>query len=594
MLVECETMCSAEPVVQRYIEDVLGGKIVACELVKLAVQRHIRDTETADARGLYFDPEAAQIAIDFFSLVKHSKGKWAGKRFELEPWQVFILWSVFGWKNIDGTRRFRTVYEEVARKNGKSTMIAGIGLYGLGFDDEPGAEIYSVATKEEQARITFGEGQRMATKSAFLGGQAKVHAKSISIDEVDSCWKPLGKDSKYQDGLNPHFVMVDEFHAHRDRSMLDVMESGVGARLQPLLFIITTAGFNMQSACYMERDYAMKVLKGQVEDDTYFAIIFTLDEGDDWKDQKLWIKANPNLGVTVSIADMKRLCNKAIESPVTLNNFLTKKLNIWTTQKVKWVNTEKWDQCPYFYRGETFSKEAIKKKLGIADDTELARALLDEAIEFMAGKKCFGGLDLSSKIDITAWVSLFPLADGFYLLLPRFYIPKDNARKRQREDRVPYETWGRQGLITLTEGNVVDYAIVMADVWADCGRFDLDSLAFDRWSFEAIRQQLSAEGVPEEKMIAFGQGFASMSEPMKEFEKLYLSGKLIHNGHPVLKWMAGNVSARTDPADNLKPDKEKSSEKIDGIVAAIMALGLAITKPVPKVSVYEERGFVDL
>lgn len=598
MLVECKT--KSKSIVQAYMDGVLSGDIVACKYVKLAVKRHLKDFETAQEKGFYFDPEAAQVTIDFFGLLKHSKGRWAGKPFKLEPWQMFIFWVVYGWKCVDGTRRFRTVYEEVARKNGKSTALAGVGLYGLGFDNEMGAEIYSVATKEEQARIIFGEGQRMATKSGNLGGMAKVHKKSISIDSTDSCWKPLGKDSKYQDGLNPHQILVDEFHAHPDRSMLDVMDSGVGARLQPLLFIVTTAGFSTQSACYLERDYATKVLEGVVEDDSYFAIIFTLDYDenghllDDWKDESVWIKANPNLGITVSLKDMQRLRNKAIESPVTMNNFLTKKLNIWTTQKVKWANITKWDECPCFWRGEIAPASVFKKRFGIDDDIKLAIKLKKDLEDFMTGKKCYGGLDLSSNTDIAAEGLLFPFEDGYYITLPRFYVPKENARARERKDKVSYETWGQQGFITLTEGNVVDYATIQADMFEDCENFDVDSIAFDRWNFEAIRQRLVAEGVPEDKLISFGQGFASMSAPMKELEKIILSGKLIHNNNPVLKWMITNVAAKTDPAGNIKPDKEKSNEKIDGIVTLIMALGLAITKPAEKVSVYETRGVLNL
>lgn len=565
------TKCKAQVIVDQYIEDVLSGRILACEYVKLAVKRHLDDIEHASDRGLYFDPEAAQRVIDFSGLLKQSKGEWAGKPLVLQPWQVFIKWVLFGWKNVSGTRRFRTAYQEVARKNGKSTDVATVGLYGLGFDDEGGAEIYSVATKEEQARITLKEGQSMAQKSGNLGGMAKVHKKAISIDAMDSTWQALGRDSDTQDGWNPHFTLVDEFHAHPDRKMLDVMDSAVGARKQPLLYIITTAGFNMQSACYQERDYAIKVLKGTVNDDTYFAIIFTLDMdesgnlADDWKDENVWIKANPNLGVTVSIEDMRRMCNKAIESPGALNNFLTKKLNIWTTQITRWVNPEKWNEC---------------------------NRVIDE--EDLVGRKCFGALDLSSNTDITCWGLLFPFENGDYFFLPRYYVPKDNVQIRERRDKVSYAAWAKQGFITLTPGNVIDYSAIRADVFKDSEKYDIQKIAFDRWGFEAIRQQLVNEGLDENLMVAFGQGFASMSAPMKALESTYLSGQLIHNNHPVTNWMASNVAAKVDPADNVKPDKSKSTEKIDGIVTLIMALGLAITLPEKKESVYEGRGVLML
>ena len=591
MPVECEDkIFAAAAVVDKYIEDVLSGQIVTCQVMRLAIQRHLNDLENGEDRGLYFDPAAAQRVIDFFSLLKHSKGKWKGEPFVLEPWQTFIVWVLFGWMNIDGSRRFRVAYQEIARKNGKSTMIAGIGLYGLGFDGEAGSEVYSVATKEDQARITHREGQRMTRKSDNLGGLATVHAKSISIDSTDSCWKPLGKDSKTQDGLDPHYTLVDEFHAHPDRSMLDVMDSAVGARTQPLLFIITTAGFNMQSVCHAERDYAIKVLKGIVNDDTYFAIIFTLDEDDDWKDEKVWIKANPNLGVSVSIADMKRLRNKAIESPAALNNFLTKKCNIWTSQEVKWTNMEKWNAAKCFYRGQIVTKEALYEQFNVCDDRSLGKCLMDhygEIEKLLAGRRCFGGLDLSKNNDISAWGKMFPLDDEYWLYLPKFYAPKDNAVKRERDDRVPYETWAMQGFLNLTKGNVIDYATIMADIWKDFGLFDVEAIAFDRYNFEANRQKLIAEGVPEDKLISFGQGYISMSAPMQETEKIILSEKLLHQYNPVLTWMASNVTAQMDAAGNVKPDKKKSSEKIDGMVSLIMALGIAITMPEKKKSVYD-------
>ena len=561
--VECKNEC--ELIVDQYMSDIQDGSIVSCDYVKLAVARHLMDLKNGSARGLYFDIEAAEHVIRFFGLLKHSKGKWAGQFFVLEPWQIFKLWVKYGWKKADGNRRFTTSYEEEARKNGKSTEKAGEGLYALAFDNEGGSEVYSVATKEEQARITFGEGQRMAEASGRLGGIATIHKKSISIDATNSFWKPLGRDSKNQDGLNPHLVIVDEFHAHPDRSMLDVMDSAIGSREQPMLSIITTAGFNTQSACYLERDYAIKVLEGIVEDDSYFAIIFTIDEDDDWTDESVWIKANPNLGVTVKMSDMQRMCKKAEESPSALNNFLCKKLNRWTSQKVRWVNPVKWNECT-----------------DSVPESELI------------GKKCFSGLDLSSNTDITSHVMVFPLDDGRVVVIPRFWIPEDNARIRSKKDKVPYEAWAKQGFIKMTPGNVIDYKIVQADIQKDFELFGIDSVAFDRWNFEAIRQRLVEEGVPEDRMFAFGQGFASMSAPMKELERLYLAGLLVHNGNPVLRWMASNVSARMDPAGNIKPDKEKSTEKIDGIVALVEGLGLAITKLVKKESVYETRGILEI
>ena len=420
----------------------------------------------------------------------------------------------------------------------------------LGFDNEQGAEIYSAATKEEQARIVHSEAQRMCKTSGNLGGIAEVYKKTISIDSTNSFWRPLGRDSKSEDGLNIHVAIIDELHAHPDSGMWDIIRSALGARAQPLMFAITTAGFNKHSFCYEQREYAIKILEGVIEDDSFFAIIYTLDEDDEdnWKDESVWIKANPNLGVCVDIKDMQNMCAEAIESPTKLNNFLVKKLNIWTTQHVRWMNMEKWEAC----------NEVVPE-------------------QSLLGKKCYASIDLSTNTDIASLGLLFPY-ERKYVFIPRFWIPEDRARERQKKDRVPYVKWAKEGYIKMTHGDVIDYDTIMSDIWSDFGKFDIQFIAFDRWNFEAIRQRLVKEGVPETKLISFGQGFASMSAPMKKVEEIVLSNRLIHNNNPVLNWMAGNVAAKTDPADNIKPDKEESTERIDGIVTLIMSLGVAITQ----------------
>ena len=574
MPVECEEMISVHEVdVKDYMEDVLSGKIPACEYLKLAVERHKRDLEKGGERGLWFDKEDANRVIDFFGLLKHSKGEWAGEPFRLEPWQKFVVWVVFGWKNSDGSRRFRTSYLEVARKNGKSTFLAGLGLYGLGFDGESGSEVYSIATKEDQARITHNEGRSMAMKSGNLGGLATVHKKAVSIDSLDATWIPLGADSKKQDGLNPHLTLVDEFHAHPDRSMLDVMDSAVGSRRQPLLFIVTTAGFNVQSVCYYEREYAIRVLKGDVDDDSYFAIIFTLDRDevsgellDDWKDPEVWIKANPNLGVSVRIEDMERMCKKAIESPLTLNNFLTKKLDVWTTQETKYFNMEKWNACS-----------------NVVDEKELL------------GKECYVGIDLASKNDIGSVVCLFPLEDGRVALLPKFYCPRKGAEERSRKDRVPYLKWADEGYLTLTKGSRTDYGVIKKDIEEIFGKFDVRKVGFDQWNFEYLYQRLVVDGADEDVFVQYGQTLKNMSEPTKDLDLLVVEGRLVHNNNPVLKWMASNTAVYTDANDNVRPVKNKSSEKIDGIVATVMARGLCLIERPEEESIYsEDRGILFL
>lgn len=546
----------SQDVVDKYISDVLDGVIPTCKYTQLAVQRHLNDLETAAERGLYFDPAAAQRAIDFSQLLKHSKGEWAGQYLRLEPWQQFIVWVLYGWKKSDGKRRYRTAYNEVARKNGKTTFMAALALYGMGFDDESGAEIYSVATKEAQAMLSFEEGQRMVQKSGYLGGMAKVHKKAISIDRTNSFWKPRGRDSKTEDGLNPHYVLVDEYHAHVDSSMLDVMDSAIGARTQPLVLIITTAGFNINSACYIERDYAIKVLKGEVVDDSYFAIIYSLDRDeasgellDDWKDPACWIKANPNLGVSVKIQDMERMRDQAVESPTKLNNFLVKKLNVWTTQETKFFNMEKWAACT-----------------DIVTEEELL------------GSRCWLGVDLASKSDITAIVRLFKLQDGRVVLLPKFFCPREGAEVRSKTDRVPYLLWAEKGYLTLTPGSRTDYAFIQESIQSDWSKFDVVQMGFDKWNFEFLYQNLVTDGMDTARIIEYGQTLQYMSEPTKELESLVLSGKLVHNGNPILAWMAANTAIYTDPNGNIRPLKNKSSEKIDGIIAAVIALGLSLVE----------------
>jgi phage terminase large subunit-like protein len=567
-----ETKCRSEAIVHKYIDDVLYGNIPACKYLKLSVQRHLDDLEKGHERGLHFDPESAQDVIDFIELLKHSKGKWAGQNFVLEPWQQFIFWVLFGWKDSEGNRRFNVAYQEVARKNGKSTQIAGAGLYGLGFDGEGGSEIYSVATKEAQAMITLTEGQRMTKKSGHLGGLAEVNKKNIWIEENDSFWKALGRDSKNEDGLNPHFILVDEFHAHPDRSLLEVMDSAVGSRSQPLIYIITTAGFNVQSPCYLERDYAIKVLEGTIEDDTYFSIIYTLDKDettgelvDDWKDPAVWIKANPNYGVSLYEKDMVRMCNKAKNDPSAVNNFLTKRMNIWTTQVQKFFNMEEWNACV-----DTVTEEELY------------------------GKDCYIGVDLASIEDIAAVVCVFVLDDGRIALLPRFYCPRESAEKRSRKDRVPYLVWSEQGYLELTPGTRIDYAKIKSDIEECWQKFNVQKMGFDQWNFEGLRQQLITDGMDLDKIINFGQTIKNFSKPTKELSAAVNSHTLIHNGNPIMRWMASNAAVMEDANDNIRPVKNKSSEKIDGIIAAIMGLGLALIDPEVAESIYETRGIIAL
>ncbi len=340
-------MAKAKHAVTEYAEQVIKGKIPAGELVILACERHLRDLKTAKMRGLYFSEAAADHAIDFFRFLRHSKGEWAGCELALESWQRFIVGSLFGWFGADGTRRFRTAYDEVPRKNGKSTLAAGIALYLFAADGEPGPEVYSAATKRAQARIVWNEAASMVKASPFLQKRIGVYPGkgNMTITANRAMFEPLGADADTLDGLNIHGAIVDELHAHKKRGMWDVLETATGSRRQSLIFGITTAGFDRNSICWEQREYAERVLRNVIEDDTYFAYIATIDPGDDWQDEQTWAKANPNLGISVKINDLRRKALKAKEMPAAQNAFMRLHLNIWTSQYARWMSMDVWDAC---------------------------------------------------------------------------------------------------------------------------------------------------------------------------------------------------------------------------------------------------------
>jgi len=552
----------------QYVEDVLAGRVVCNRLTRLAVERHVRDLEDGAERGLWFDEQAAQLAIGFAGIVRHWKGSMAGQPVILEPWQQFFMACLFGWKRSDGWRRFRTGYLEVARKNGKTTMVAIIGLILLVLDGEPGAEIYSTATKRDQARISHTDAKQFVLNSPALRRELKVLKNNIHSLKSNSKFEPLGKDADSTDGLNPHGVLCDELHAWKTPDLWDVMETALGARDQPLMVAITTAGFDRKSLCYQQHEYLEKILDGVVEDDSYFGMIYGLDvedleDADSWKDPDLWGKANPNLGVSKKVEQMVLGVKRASEMPARLNKFLRLELNVWTQAENRWIHPDAWAKCGLIPLNE--------KRL--------------------IGRRCYAGLDLSSNTDITALVLVFPPVedDPYWWVLPRFWIPEDSIYIRSRRDRVPYEAWLRAGLVVATPGNVIDYDWILHDVEQLRDVYELVQIAFDRWGSKDIMQRLLSMG-GEEFAVEFGQGFASMSPPMKELEKLILSELLGHGGNPVLAWMAHNLVAREDPAGNLKPDKAKSIEKIDGMVALVMGLDRAIADDGPQDSVYEDRG----
>lgn len=531
---------------ERYIQGVQSGKILTCEFVKLAVARHIKDLEDGPDRGLYFDPEAAQKVIDFFHILNHYEGEWAGTPIHLEDWQQFILWVAYGWKREDGTRRFRNGYIEVARKNGKSTLLGGLGLYGLMLDDENAPQIYCGATKADQAAIVVNIAGRIAKGTPWLENRLRFQEhlgiiKRVIYEKKAGFIAPLGRDSKTQDGFNPHMGIMDERHAMSTDDVPNVVKSGMGARAQPFQWSITTAGFNRQLPCYNLRSTIIQILKGKKEDDSTFGIIYTLDNDNEWTNPEMWIKANPCLNVSVKMSFLQDEFTQALnEGGSTEVNFKTKNLNIWTDAAETWIQEHIWKKC-----------------MGSANDLD--------------GKRCYGGLDLASTRDITALTLCFPIGEK-RVLKHFFWVPEDTVNAR--EDKAPYKQWVKAGWLKTTPGNITDYNFIKATILDLKDRYDIHSIAFDRWNSSQLVIDLQDEGVI---MTPFGQGFASMSAPTKAFEKHILEGSLIHDGNPVMEWMMSNIAIKRDPAGNIKIDKEKSTEKVDGPVSAVMALGECMT-----------------
>ena len=544
-----------------YAEQVRSGAILVCEYVRLAVERYYADLDRALDEGRYFDKKAAMRAIHFIEKLKHTKGEWAGQRFRLEPWQQFVLWNIFGWKNADGTRRFRYAYIEIARKNGKTALSAGIGLYMLFADGESRPEVYSAATVKDQAKICFSDAVEIV-KATDLKNYLTPYRNSIVYELKGGTMKPLSSDYGTHDGLNPSCGIIDEFHAHKDSGMFDVIKSAFGARRQPLMFVITTAGFNKSGACYAYRENVIKVLRGVNEDDSLFGIIYTLDDKSEWDDPKMWIKANPNLGVSLSADYLADQVKDAKNRPEAVRNVMTKNGDLWVDAERTWILDDAWQKC-----------------IGTTAPADLK------------GCACWGGLDLSNVSDITAYVLLFHENDRFQLL-PHFWIPEEKMREKIRKENINYDKWVAEGYVTVTPGNVIDYDFVKADILRIVADYDLRTSAYDRWNSSQTIIDLQNEGM---ECNPFGQGYGSMSAPTKEFEKLVLTGKIEHFGNPVLRWMLASTLVKTDPAGNIKPDKEKSTQKIDGIVAAIMALGEWMTAQAnDERNPYENRGLLTL
>ena len=518
------------------------------------------------AKTSHYDKDAADYAVMFIESLCHTKGTWAGKPFELIDWQEQIIRDLFGVLKPNGYRQFNTAYIEIPKKQGKSELAAAVALLLLCGDGEERAEVYGCAADRNQAKIVFDVAVDMVRFCPALSKRVKIleSQKKITYLPTNSSYQVLSADVANKHGFNTHGVIFDELHTQPNRKLFDVMLQGSGdARMQPLYFLITTAGNDTNSICYEVHQKAIDIAEGRKVDPTFYSVIYGAAEDEDWTDPKVWKKANPSLGITVGIDKVKAACESAQQNPGEENAFRQLRLNQWVKQSVRWMPMDKWDACAF----PVFE-----------DDLE--------------GRICYGGLDLSSTTDITAFVLVFPPLDeeDKYYILPYFWIPEETLDLRVRRDHVPYDLWERQGTLMTTEGNVVHYGYIEKFIERLGEKFNIREIAFDRWGAVQMVQNLEGMGFT---VVPFGQGFKDMSPPTKELMKLVLEEKIAHGGHPVLRWMMDNIFIRTDPAGNIKADKEKSTEKIDGAIATIMGLDRAIRCGNDTgASVYDSRGLL--
>lgn len=556
---------------QKYINSALNGEILLSSDTKATIHRHLRDLDKKDSL-YYYDPDAGSIVVDFFSILKHYKGEYAGYSFELEPWQEFIICCLFGWKKkSDNNRRFKYSYIEIPRKNGKTTLAAGIACYMAYLDGEEGAEIYTGATMSEQAKICFEDIKNMILGSKLLSKRSRVLTHNISIPASKSRITYVSNDAKTLDGLNTQCAVLDETHAYRNSSLYDVFVSSIGSRRQPLIFMITTAGFNKDWFCYTYRKSVLQVVNGVVEDETLFGIVYKPDDSDQWDSIEAITKSNPNKDVSVSTEYLLDQVHKARIRPTETVNVKTKHLNIWTDTQTSWIPDN-----DYMAAGSPFTDEDLK------------------------GLKCYGGLDLASTTDFASFSLIFHKLDGTFYLMNWSFLPKESAQKRYEDGLVQLWNWVEKGHVILTEKRTTDYAVIKAFIIEKYQKYAFEFLAKDKWNSSHLVQELE-EVLPKvysydkKKYISrvsdFSQSMQTMSTPTKEFEKMIYENLLNHGNNPLLRWMCSNVSLIRDANGNIKVDKAKSSESVDGIVASIMALGEFMTHNwTTYQSVYENRG----
>jgi phage terminase large subunit-like protein len=529
----------------------------------------------ATAGDCIFDGGEAKRRLDFCKqYLTHVKGELGGKPFVPEPWEKAIIANIFGWRRPDGTRRYREAFLFVPRKNGKTYLAAAILCSILFQDDERGMEIYSAAADREQASLIFSQVEGMILQNPELNNLCQIYktARSVVRDNRSSSYKVISADANTKHGFNSHAVAMDELHAQPNRELVDVLITSTGARREPLILHTTTSDFERPSICNEKYDYACKVRDGIIDDPSFLPIIYEAPK--EWEGETcdytnpayyanpaIWQHANPNLGVSLSVEYMERECKRAQETPSYLNTFLRLHLNVRTQQDIAWLSMTDWDAC-------------YDSELSLAD---------------FHGQVCYAGFDLANTSDLIALALLFPDLDNAVLCY--FWLPADTALQRERRSRVPYPAWAQQGHIRLTPGNVADYERIRADINEIGTQFKMQEIAIDEWNAAQIITQLSGDGFD---VVPFRQGYKSLSGPSKELERLLLAREIRHDGNPVLRWCASNVMLETDAAGNIKPSKARSSEKIDGIVALVMALGRAMVRPEDTGSVYETRGILTL
>ena len=513
----------------------------------------------------HYDKKKADRAVTFIENLCHTKGKWAGTPFWLLPWQEQLIRDIFGIVKPDGNRQFRTAFVEICKKVGKSELAAAVALYLLYADNEPSAEVYGAAADRQQASIVFDVAKQMVEMSPALMKRSKLMGATKRIVNYSNAgyYQVLSAEVGGKHGFSVSGLVFDEIHTQPNRQLYDVLTKGSSdARQNPLHFIITTAGNDRHSIAFELHTKAVDILEGRRVDPTFYPVVYGLKDDEDWEDEANWYKVNPSLGYTVDIERLRDACREAKQNPADEITFKWLRCNMWVSSTVAWI-----PDAIYMRGNEPIDMDAL------------------------AGRDCYAGLDLSSTGDITALVLIFPPRDEEekYVLLPYFWIPEETIPRRVKANSVPYDIWEKQGYIMSTEGNVIHYDFIEKFIMDLSEKYHILEIAVDRWNATQMIQNLEGEGFT---IVPFGQGFSSMSAPTKEYYRLLMEGRIIHGGNPVLRWMAGNVVIDTDPAGNIKVTKAKSKEKIDGIVAAIMALDRCIRQEGQSGSVYDERGLL--